>query len=91
MNEYINDGGRVSLSELSLPGDLKKLSLRQCSFLCSEIRNMLVSTVSKTGGHLASNLGVVELTMSIHRNFSSPDDKIVWDVGHQSYTHKLLT
>ena len=91
MNEYINDGSRVSLSELSLPDDLKKLSLRQCGFLCSEIRNMLVSTVSKTGGHLASNLGVVELTMSVHRNFSSPDDKIVWDVGHQAYVHKILT
>lgn len=91
MNEFLNDGGRVCLSELSLPEDLKKLSLMQCRYLCSEIRNMLVASVSKTGGHLSSNLGVVELTMSIHRNFNSPEDKIIWDVGHQAYVHKILT
>ncbi len=91
MNEYLNDGSRVSLSDLNLPEDLKKLSLMQCRYLCSEIRNLLIDTVSKTGGHLASNLGVVELTMSVHRNFDSPDDKIVWDVGHQAYVHKILT
>ncbi|MDE5569307.1 MAG: 1-deoxy-D-xylulose-5-phosphate synthase [Ruminococcus sp.] len=91
MNEYIKNGNRVTLSELSLPEDLKKLSVQQCWYLCGEIRNMLINTVSKTGGHLASNLGVVELTMSIHRNFNSPDDKIVWDVGHQAYVHKILT
>lgn len=88
-NDKINDA--VSLSDLELPEDLKKLTLRQCIQLCSEIRNILISTVSKTGGHLASNLGTVELTMAIHRNFNSPDDKIIWDVGHQAYTHKLLT
>lgn len=82
---------KISLSELKLPEDLKKLSVRQCADLCSEIRNILITTVSRTGGHLASNLGVVELTMAIHRVFNSPDDKIVWDVGHQSYTHKILT
>lgn len=82
---------RVFLTELDLPSDLKNLSLKQCKYLCSDIRNLLISTVSRTGGHLASNLGVVELTMSIHRNFNSPDDKIIWDVGHQSYTHKILT
>lgn len=91
MNEYLNDGKRVSLSELTLPENLKNLSLMQCRYLCSEIRNLLIDTVSKTGGHLASNLGVVELTMSIHRNFDSPNDKIVWDVGHQAYVHKILT
>ena len=91
MNEFINDGNRVSLSELELPKDLKELSLQQCKYLCSDIRNLLISTVSKTGGHLASNLGVVELTMAIHRNFNSPEDKIVWDVGHQAYVHKILT
>lgn len=91
MNEFINDGNRVSLSELTLPEDLKSLSLKQCSYLCSDIRNMLISTISKTGGHLSSNLGVVELTMALHRNFDSPDDKIVWDVGHQCYVHKILT
>ncbi len=91
MKENINAGDKVILSELNLPYDLKKLSLKQCSGLCAEIRNMLISTVSKTGGHLASNLGVVELTMALHRNFDSPEDKIVWDVGHQCYTHKILT
>lgn len=79
------------ISELNLPEDLKKLSVQQCWYLCGEIRNMLINTVSKTGGHLASNLGVVELTMAIHRSFSSPEDKIVWDVGHQAYVHKILT
>ncbi len=82
---------KVSLQNLSLPGDLKTLSYTQCRQLCKEIRGILVKTVSKTGGHLASNLGVVELTMAIHRCFRSPQDKIVWDVGHQAYTHKLLT
>lgn len=91
MNEYIKNGNRVTLSELNLPYDLKKLSVQQCWYLCGEIRNMLINTISKTGGHLSSNLGVVELTMSIHRNFNSPDDKIVWDVGHQAYVHKILT
>lgn len=81
----------MSLSELSLPEDLKNLSLIQCRYLCSEIRNLLITTISRTGGHLSSNLGVVELTMSIHRNFNSPEDKIIWDVGHQAYVHKILT
>ena len=61
--DFINDGGRISVRELNLPMDLKKLSLRQCRYLCTEIRNILISTVSKTGGHLSSNLGVVELTV----------------------------
>lgn len=91
MKDNINENDKVTLEELDLPKDLKKLSLSQCSALCKEIRNILISTVSATGGHLASNLGAVELTMAIHRNFNSPDDKIVWDVGHQAYTHKILT
>ena len=91
MNELKNDGIRVTLSDLELPGDLKSLTLQQCKYLCTDIRNLLISSVSRTGGHLASNLGVVELTMAIHRNFDSPNDKIVWDVGHQSYVHKILT
>lgn len=81
----------VVLNALDLPQDLKKLDLAQCKRLCREIRHILIDTVSKNGGHLASNLGVVELTMAIHRVFDSPEDKIIWDVGHQSYTHKLLT
>ena len=91
MNELKNDGIRVTLSDLELPGDLKSLTLQQCKYLCTDIRNLLISSVSRTGGHLASNLGVVELTMAIHRNFDSPNDKIVWDVGHQAYVHKILT
>ncbi|MBQ1339035.1 MAG: 1-deoxy-D-xylulose-5-phosphate synthase, partial [Ruminococcus sp.] len=91
MKEIINSEDKVTLSELVLPDDLKNLSLKQCKGLCSDIRKMLISTVSKNGGHLASNLGVVELTMAIHRNFNSPEDKIIWDVGHQAYTHKILT
>ena len=91
MKDNINSDKRVTLSELDLPGDLKDLTINQCSHLCKEIRNILISTVSRTGGHLASNLGVVELTMALHRNFDSPEDKIIWDVGHQSYTHKILT
>ncbi|MBR6045798.1 MAG: 1-deoxy-D-xylulose-5-phosphate synthase [Ruminococcus sp.] len=79
------------LKKMKLPRDLKKLDTKQCEALCSEIRQILIDTVSKTGGHLASNLGTVELTLAIHRVFDSPKDKIVWDVGHQSYTHKLLT
>lgn len=91
MKENINTGENVSLSNLNLPYDLKNLTIKQCSHLCMEIRNLLISTVSKTGGHLASNLGAVELTMAIHKNFNSPEDKIIWDVGHQAYTHKILT
>ena len=91
MSEINKSGSKLSLSDLELPQDLKKLSLGQCRSLCSEIRSLLISTVSKTGGHLASNLGVVELTMAIHRNFDSPYDKIIWDVGHQAYVHKILT
>lgn len=83
---------RLFLRDLKeLPGSLKMLSPEQCVLLCREIRGILISTVSRTGGHLASNLGTVELSMAIHRVFDSPADKILWDVGHQSYTHKLLT
>ena len=91
MNEYEKKDTDINLSDLELPEDLRKLSIKQCENLCGKIREMLISTISNNGGHLASNLGVVELTMAIHRNFSSPDDKIIWDVGHQSYVHKILT
>ncbi|MCX8161054.1 MAG: 1-deoxy-D-xylulose-5-phosphate synthase [Candidatus Saccharicenans sp.] len=73
------------------PQDLKKLSMEELSQLATEIRARIIETVSRTGGHLASNLGVVELTLALHYVFDSPRDKIVWDVGHQCYTHKLLT
>lgn len=81
----------VNLYKLKLPEDLKKLDNRQCNELCSQIRGLLIDTVSRNGGHLASNLGTVELTVALHRVFDSPADKIVWDVGHQAYTHKILT
>lgn len=79
------------LSQLDLPKDLKKLSLKQEEMLCAEIRDAILETVSKNGGHLSSNLGLVELSVAIHKVFDSPNDKIVFDVGHQSYAHKLLT
>jgi len=79
------------LDKIDSPADLKGLTPPELKQLASEIRQELVDTVSVTGGHLASNLGVVELTIALHRVFDSPRDKIVWDVGHQSYVHKLLT
>ncbi|HOV41694.1 MAG TPA: 1-deoxy-D-xylulose-5-phosphate synthase N-terminal domain-containing protein, partial [Oscillospiraceae bacterium] len=81
----------VSIYDLKLPEELKLLSFSQCENLCTQIRNILIETVSKTGGHLASNLGTVELAVAIHRVFDSPRDKIIWDVGHQAYAHKILT
>lgn len=79
------------LSEITDPKDLKKLSFEELTVLAYEIRNFLIQSVSKTGGHLASNLGVVELTIALHTVFDSPSDKFIWDVGHQAYVHKLLT
>ena len=79
------------LGKVNKPGDVKDLDQDKLDELCSEIRELLVSRVSENGGHLASNLGVVELTVALHRVFDSPQDKIIWDVGHQSYVHKLLT
>ena len=79
------------LDKVNSPTDLKALSHSELSQLCSEIRELLVTRVNENGGHLASNLGVVELTIALHRVFNSRKDKIIWDVGHQSYTHKLLT
>ncbi len=79
------------LESLKSPGDVKKLNYEQTLTLADEVRDTIISTVSKTGGHLASNLGAVELTIALHKAFDSPDDKIIWDVGHQVYTHKLLT
>lgn len=79
------------LRSIHSPADLKKLNDEQLLVLAAEIREELIETVSKTGGHLASNLGVVELTIALHKVFRSPEDKIVWDVGHQAYVHKLLT
>jgi 1-deoxy-D-xylulose-5-phosphate synthase len=79
------------LDNIQSPADLKKLSINELPALAAEIRKVLIDTVSETGGHLASNLGVVELTIALHYVFDSPKDKMVWDVGHQGYVHKLLT
>lgn len=79
------------LDKIQKENDIKKLSEEELNLLKEEIRDFLVESISQTGGHLASNLGVVELTMALHLVFDLPKDKIIWDVGHQSYTHKILT
>ena len=79
------------LDIVNKPDDLKKLNLVEKEELAKEIREYILEIVSKNGGHLASNLGVVELTIALHSVFNLPQDKIIWDVGHQSYVHKILT
>ena len=79
------------LDKIQKPNDIKTLTALEIDELGDEIREFLVNNISKTGGHLASNLGVIELTMALHLAFDLPKDKIIWDVGHQSYTHKILT
>ena len=79
------------LEKIQKPNDIKKISADQLPALAEEIREFIIESLSKTGGHLASNLGVVELTIAMHRVFDLPKDKLIWDVGHQSYTHKILT
>lgn len=79
------------LDKINKPNDIKKIKPGEYEQLAWEIRRFLLENISKTGGHLASNLGVVELTMALHIVFNLPDDKLIWDVGHQSYTHKILT
>lgn len=79
------------LEKIKEANDVKKLSLSECEQLAQEIRDFLIQSLSETGGHLASNLGVVELTIALHRFLHFPEDKLVWDVGHQAYTHKILT
>ena len=79
------------LDKVNSPEDIKKMSINEMDILAKDIRKFLVRSISKTGGHLASNLGVVELTLALHKVFNSPTDKIIWDVGHQSYVHKIIT
>jgi 1-deoxy-D-xylulose-5-phosphate synthase len=83
--------GFMKLTDIQDPKFLKSLSVKEMEDLSAEIRTFLIQSISKTGGHLASNLGVVELTVALHYVFNSPTDKIFFDVGHQSYTHKILT
>lgn len=80
-----------NLLDYRFPQDLKKMTEYELELLAYEIRDFLISNLSKTGGHLASNLGVVELSIALHKVFNTPEDKLVWDVGHQSYVHKILT
>ena len=79
------------LQRINNPEDLRKLNLQEKRELAEEIRNLIIDVTSKNGGHLASNLGIVELTIALHSVFNTPIDKIVWDVGHQCYVHKILT
>ena len=81
----------MALERINEPNDIKNIDKEEYGQLAEEIRQFLVEKISVSGGHLGSNLGAVELTMAMHLTFDLPQDKIVWDVGHQSYTHKLLT
>jgi 1-deoxy-D-xylulose-5-phosphate synthase len=87
----MNDNAQTLLSTISSPADVRALSVEQLPLVAEEIRSRIIDRVSKTGGHLASNLGVVELTLAMLRVFEPPEDKIVWDVSHQAYAYKLLT
>lgn len=88
---YIKIGEKHMLEKINLPQDLKNKTIQEKQELATEIRTLILETVSKNGGHLASNLGVVELTIALHSIFDTPKDKIIWDVGHQAYVHKILT
>ena len=79
------------LNNINFPSDIKKLSQSNLKFLADEVRKEMIEAVSKTGGHLGAGLGVVELTIALHYIFDTPSDKLIWDVGHQSYPHKVLT
>ncbi len=79
------------LEHIDSPSDLKGLSPSQLVQLAEEIRQFLIESIAKTGGHFGANLGVVELTLALHKVFDSPRDRIIWDVGHQAYVHKILT
>ena len=91
MNNIIEVTVLNILDQIQNPSDVKKLSADQLPQLCHEIRSFLVNSVSQTGGHLASNLGVVELTVALHRVYDTSRDRLLFDVGHQSYVHKILT
>ena len=79
------------LQQIQSPADLRKLPRPQLKAVADELRHFLLDSVSKTGGHLSSNLGTVELTIALHYVFNTPEDRLVWDVGHQTYPHKILT
>ena len=90
-NKSLHRSCTTILPNITSPADIKNLDKKELLQLAQEIRKTIIDVVGKNGGHLASNLGVVELTIALHRVFESPKDVFVWDVSHQSYTHKLLT
>ena len=79
------------LPGIDSPADIRKLTSEELNGLASEIRQVIIDTVSKNGGHLASSLGTVELTLALHYVFNTPRDRLIWDVGHQAYAHKIIT
>ena len=79
------------LDEINFPSDLRKIPESELKLLAKELREETISAVSTTGGHLGAGLGVIELTVALHHVFDTPNDKLIWDVGHQSYPHKILT
>ena len=79
------------LYEVSTPADLRNFDIDQLKILAAQLRAFLIESVSKTGGHLSAGLGTVELTVALHHIYDTPNDRLVWDVGHQSYGHKILT
>ena len=79
------------LKDINFPSDLKKVSEKDLPKVANEVRNEMIDAVSQTGGHLGAGLGVVDLTVALHYVFDTPNDKLIWDVGHQSYPHKILT
>ena len=81
----------IHLDNINFPSDVKKISQLKLKQLADEVRQEMIDAVSETGGHLGAGLGVVELTVALHYVFNTPNDKLIWDVGHQSYPHKILT
>lgn len=90
MDSLIKNTGSV-LSRIDYPADIRILNIEALTILAEELRNTIIQTVSRTGGHLASSLGTVELTLAVHKVFNTPTDRVIWDVGHQAYAHKLIT
>ena len=88
---FINNSSEMILDQIQNSKDIKSLSIDELNTLAEEIKLFLVESIEKTGGHLSSNLGTIELTLALHYVFDSPDDTFIWDVGHQAYTHKILT
>ena len=87
----MTESNKKILNQIESPKDLKNLSKAELISLAAEIKDLLITSVQETGGHLSSNLGVIELTIALHYVYNSPDDVLIWDVGHQTYVHKILT